>query len=1096
MASCSRHHVTRARHAIHRQFQFPLAFLHVLPLEHALPIALALPLALALSLALSMLAAPAHAGLGSAPAWSVEGNLWYADYGISVATAGDVNGDGFSDVIIGARFASNGQLAEGLAFLYMGSASGLAVGHQWMAESDQDSANFAYSVATAGDVNNDGFDDVLIGAYGYDGGEEAEGRAYLYLGSATGLGDGTAPDWTFEGNRPGAWLGISVAAAGDVNGDSYGDVLVGAAAYTNDETAEGRAYLFLGSPEGLLTTPAWTAEGDQPYAYFGTSVATAGDVNGDGYADVIVGARQYDIAFPNQGRAFVFLGSAAGVESTPSWTGDVNRGGAEFGYPVATAGDVNGDGFSDVIVGAWLDDQGQVDEGSAFVYLGSPAGLLDTPVWNADGEYTRGEFGVSVATAGDVNGDGFSDVVIGSPGYDGGEVNEGRAELYHGAAAGLAATPSWETDGGDQSLAYLGQAVAMAGDVNGDGYSDVVAGAPGFDGGEADEGRADLTFGSETGLAALPAWTAEGQQPGAGFGSAVAGAGDVNGDGYADVIVGAPGYDNGQNDEGQVFLYLGSAAGLQATPVWTAESNQALSHFGSAVAGAGDVNGDGFADVIVGADLYDDGEVDEGRAFVYLGSPSGLSPVPAWAAGAGQSGASFGFAVSRAGDVNGDGFGDVLVGAEGMGQAFAFLGSPAGLGNQPAWTADGDQPGARFGHAVATVGDVDGDGFADVVVGADGHDGEQLDAGRAYLYRGGAAGLAVVPTWVATGDQLNAHLGAAVASAGDVNGDGYAEVAIGVPFHPFHPTGGRVLVHYITTIGPALPPWIATSSQGAASFGFAVAGGGDVNGDGFSDLLIGAPRHDQVQADEGRVFMFEGNEARGLARIPRMARDDGSAPIDLLGRSDSPSSFRLRATGRTPSGRGLVSLEWEVKLAGVPFDGDGLMTGGLFDTGAPTSSGSAVPIDELVSTLAEDTLYRWRVRLLSTSPFFPHSPWLSHPGNTMSESDVRTARTVDVNDPEPLAPARYGIEPGRPNPFSASTELRFALPGRGHVQLEIVDVMGRRVARLVDARLDPGRYVVQWDGRNLRGRPLAAGIYFARLTHPGGIAVQRLVRLP
>ena len=101
-------------------------------------------------------------------------------------------------------------------------------------------------------------------------------------------------------------------------------------------------------------------------------------------------------------------------------------------------------------------------------------------------------------------------------------------------------------------------------------------------------------------------------------------AGDVNGDGYSDVIVGAPRYDNGQTDEGRAFVYHGSAAGLAPPPAWTAEGNQAGADFGGSVATAGDVNGDGYSDVIVGAPVYDNGQTDEGRAFVYHGSAAGL----------------------------------------------------------------------------------------------------------------------------------------------------------------------------------------------------------------------------------------------------------------------------------------------------------------------------------------------------------------------------------------------------------------------------------------------------------------------------------------
>src|SRR5207249_1731650 len=153
----------------------------------------------------------------------------------------------------------------------------------------------------------------------------------------------------------------------------------------------------------------------------------------------------------------------------------------------------------------------------------------------------------------------------------------------------------------------------------------VIVGADLYDNGQTDEGRAFVFLGSASGLASTPAWTAESDQASADFGASVASAGDVNGDGFADVIIGAHLYDNGQSNEGRAFVYLGSASGLASTPAWTAESNQANADFGASVAAAGDVNGDGFGDVIVGADLYDNGQTDEGRIFVYLGSASGLA---------------------------------------------------------------------------------------------------------------------------------------------------------------------------------------------------------------------------------------------------------------------------------------------------------------------------------------------------------------------------------------------------------------------------------------------------------------------------------------
>ena len=172
-------------------------------------------------------------------------------------------------------------------------AAGLNTTEDWKAEGDQAIANFGWSVGPAGDVNGDGYADVIVGAPGYENGETAEGRAFVYYGSATGLS--TTADWTAESDQALAIFGSSVATAGDVNGDGYDDVIVGAPGYSNGETAEGRAFVYHGSALGLSTTTAWTADSNQASAHLGGSVGTAGDVNGDSYADVIVGASSYGL---------------------------------------------------------------------------------------------------------------------------------------------------------------------------------------------------------------------------------------------------------------------------------------------------------------------------------------------------------------------------------------------------------------------------------------------------------------------------------------------------------------------------------------------------------------------------------------------------------------------------------------------------------------------------------------------------------------------------------------------------------------------------------------------------------------------------------
>ena len=957
-------------------------------------------------------------GLSATPNWMADGEQCPSPYfGFSSGTAGDVNGDGYADVIVGAFYYDSGQPNEGAAFVWYGSASGLGpngtpANADWMAESDQTNAIFGYSVGTAGDVNGDGYADVVVGAHYYDNGQTDEGAAFVYQGSAAGLGDNGTPanaDWMAEGNQVSAFFGHSVGMAGDVNGDGYADVIVGAVGYDNGQADEGAAFVYLGSAAGLSTTANWMADSDQSYVpVFGWSVGTAGDVNGDGYADVIIGAPLYFNGQWEEGAAFVYHGSAAGLgdNGTPAnadWVMESNQAGAAFAYSVGTAGDVNGDGYAGVIVGEYYYQNGQTDEGAAFVYHGSAGGLSTTANWTVEGDQAEARFGSSVSTAGDVNGDGYADVIVGAFGYDNGQSNEGAAFVYHGSPTGLSAGPAWTAES-DQADVYFGYSVSTAGDVNGDGCADVVVGAPFYDNGQADEGRAYVYHGSATGLGADPVWTAESDQIDAWFGISVGTAGDVNGDGYGDVIVGAWRYSNGQEEEGRAYVYYGSATGLSAGPAWTAEGDQALAYFGASGT-AGDVNGDGYGDVIVGAHGYHNGQSWEGRAYVYHGSAAGLAADPAWTAESDHYQASFGYLVGTAGDVNGDGYSDVIVGAYAYdsgqmmeGRAFVYHGSAAGVGADPAWTAEGDQESAEFGWSVGTAGDVNGDGYADVIVGAWSYDNGQMNEGRAYVYHGSATGLSAGPAWTAESDQAEAYFGASVRTAGDVNGDGYSDVVIGAFWYDNDQADeGRVYVYHGSAAGlGADPAWTAESDQENAAFGYSVGTAGDLNGDGYGDVIVGAPGYSNGQQLEGRAFVYYGNGGDGLDVTPQQRRADDSVPIAHLGQS-ATNAFRLALLGRTPFGRGLVKLEWEVKPLGTLFDGMGLQhSAAWLDTGT-----AGVALDELVEDLSPSTVYHWRVRLRYhpvTTPFQQYSRWITQPWNGWNEADLRTPLAVQFSN--------------------------------------------------------------------------------------------------
>jgi hypothetical protein len=417
----------------------------------------------------------------------------------------------------------------------------------------QQGARLGFRVASAGDVDGDGYDDVVIGEYLYDDPQTNAGAAYVYRGSSAGLA--AIPDWSTSGGQAGAFLGNYVSSAGDVNGDGYDDVLIGALNYDNGQTDEGVVYAYLGSSVGLDTSAHWTREGDQGGAGFGFSLGAAGDVDNDGYDDVIVAARRHDNGHADEGRAYLYRGSSSGLQTTAAWTFEPNQGNAQV-TGVASAGDVNNDGYDDIVVSSRLYDAGQTDEGRVYVFYGSATGPSVTPNATREIDVAGANFGFAVAGAGDVDGNGYDDILVGAHLYTNGESKEGAAFVYTGSLFGLSPTPSWSFES-DQLQAHLGHTVSSAGDVNGDGYDDVLVGGGDHDGTRTGEGGVWLFLGSASGLSTTPAWEGQGRQTGALYGWSAASAGDLNGDGEDDVIVGAYKYDGNESDAGGAFVYYG-----------------------------------------------------------------------------------------------------------------------------------------------------------------------------------------------------------------------------------------------------------------------------------------------------------------------------------------------------------------------------------------------------------------------------------------------------------------------------------------------------------------------------------------------------------
>src|SRR5262245_19574276 len=406
------------------------------------------------------------------------------------------------------------------------------------------------------------------------------------------------------------FFGTSIAWVGDVNGDGYDDVLVGAFRYPEIGSI-GRAYLYFGGP-AMDAVPDLVIDPPPGGAgWFGASVASAGDFNGDGHPDFIVGARQAG----NEGRAFIYYGGPS-LHATPDVTliGETTGSLTMFGASVASAGDVNGDGFDDVIVGAPQYGSG----GRVYVFFGGavPDAVPDR-VFNAAGAFDQ--LGSVVGSAGDMNGDGHPDVFASAPYNDVGALNAGAIYVWFGGPA-FDSTPE---------LTLLGSGVnerlfnaANAGDVNADGFSDLIGAGTNqvrvWFGGASPNAIPDLTIGRAYG--------------------SVAGAGDVNGDGVDDFVVGAP-------LANRVSFYFGGSA------VDTIEDHHLVGDepgisLGQGVAGGGHVDGAGPADLIVSS-YYDPDATgyNKGEIFVYANAfattavsitpVTGLSflpprPNPAW----------------------------------------------------------------------------------------------------------------------------------------------------------------------------------------------------------------------------------------------------------------------------------------------------------------------------------------------------------------------------------------------------------------------------------------------------------------------------------
>ena len=692
------------------------------------------------------------------------------------------------------------------------------------------------------------------------------------LVSVGGLG---AHGFTVQGAGQNDFAGWSVASAGDVNGDGFDDVIIGAPYGDGINTNQGNSYVIYGHPGGLGNIDLAHLSQSQGFViqgtrYGGLSVSGAGDVNGDGFDDVVIATDTGDRFGDGTATAYVVLGKAnqGPVDLSHLAASDgfgigvtVNAYYATFALDVASAGDVNGDGFDDIIIGS---QYANGDKGAAYVVFGKAGSFANVDVSNLSasqgfailGAVKDDMTGFRVSGAGDINGDGFDDIIIGASGGDSGGNNSGQAYVIFGKANGfttidlanLPASAGFLIQG-DSANDFTGSSVSRAGDVNADGFDDLLVGASGDDnvGGIA-AGAVYVILGKAGGFGTIDltnsgsaGYLIHGATPGANLGYSVSNAGDVNRDGFDDLLVAS------SNPTASVYVIYGKAGPLGNIDLANLPASAGFvvqgTGIGFAIAAAGDFSGDGFTDIILGAWSLALSGVPTGGAYVVLGSgPAAFAAADFdgdsrddlfWRNDDGSvtdwlGSINGGFAgnwnnfhnnpgsdwhVAGTGDFNGDGKSDILWRAE-DGTTTNWLGTASG-GFSGNWDNFHNNP--TNGWYVAGTGDFSGDGKTDILW--------RSDDGTTTTWLGTASG-GFTGNW----DNFHKNPGAGwqVAGAGDFNGDGKGDIL-------WRGDDGTVTTWLGTADGGFTENW--NNFHNNPGWNWQVVATGDFNGDGKGDIL-------------------------------------------------------------------------------------------------------------------------------------------------------------------------------------------------------------------------------------------------------------------
>ena len=745
---------------------------------------------------------------------------------------------------------------------------------------------FGRSLASMGDINGDGIPDLAVGAFKDSTGVIGAGAVYLLHLNRDGSVQGKSKidRTTLPGLAALDYFGTSVANLGDVDGDGVKDLAVGVPGLDYRGTDRGGVYILLLNANGSIKQNIIPAsgvaggpdlnDGDR----FGYSLASLGNLVSfdDGYKTALaVGAVGDDTGGNRRGAVHVLFVKSDGFLLTDNGSGGSpnqkiahqSAGGPslqnidQFGQSLANIGDVNGDGTPDLAVAADGDSLQGIYRGAAYILLMNPNGTVRSTngitriasgVGGGPTLNDRDYFGAAIANLGDIDGDGKTDIAISATNDDIGGTDRGAVHVLRLTSVPNtpnASPPTVKPNGATRiasgfnvaDSSWFGAAAVNLGDLDGDGVEDLAVGAPlaTISGGAANTGAVRILFMTRDG--AVKSTTEIGGTLGLasfdGFGASIANIGDQDGDGVVDLAVGAPSDNTGGTDRGAVYLFRLNANGTLkgfdklASGVSGMPSLANVANFGRSVASLGDIDADGRVELAIGSNLYSGAGTNRGAVYVLDFNPLG---------------GGFG--------LNVNGFTRIASGENG---------GPSLPDN------------AYFGQSLANIGDIDGDGITDLAVGATGEDGIAGALYVLFMNRNGTARASTrIADLVGGGPDLTAadNFGTSVAALGDIDGDGVRDVAVGADFDDTNGTNrGAVHILRLATNGTVKSSTKLASGTGSLTalrdggrFGSAIALFGDQNRDGIRDLVVGDRSDGTFGTLRGTAYILRLNVAPNL----------------------------------------------------------------------------------------------------------------------------------------------------------------------------------------------------------------------------------------